>query len=181
MEEKRRLVLMNATRRLIEAKATDEDIASSLSELGLDAEEAGIIIRDVKNGLYPQEQKISQKAMAMASDSGSWKESLSNRIEEEKAKYVSAKTDANPPEKMPEDEFPKHFISKGMGEQFIPQLRTGRKEMVKEIIVESQIGRARQEKVPVKNPEGGEKIDKKKKTEEPQGTTENGKNPQGNY
>ncbi|HLC92745.1 MAG TPA: hypothetical protein VJH23_03485 [archaeon] len=145
MDEKRRAALLGATKKLLAAKASDADIIASLSELGVTEDDASLLIREIKEGQAPTLPKISPREIALGPDKSAWKESIDKRIEEEKLKHVSSKSQEAPQEKMPEDEFPKHFISKGNGEEFIPQLRRGGKEGIKEIIVESKIGSTKQE------------------------------------
>ena len=149
MDEKRRQAFLNATKKMMASNTSDADILSSLSELGVGEDDANMLIRDVKKQSSPAaETKISPREVAMASDGNAWKESIEKRIQEEKQRYISAKEDGTGERKMPEDEFPKHFISKGEGDQYIPQLKTGGREKIKEIIVESQIGKVEAKKTP---------------------------------
>ena len=167
MDEKRRSALLGAAKRLIEAGETDADITASLAELGVTEDEAALLMREVRGGAGAEtkpEIRISPREMAVSRESSAWKESIEQRIKEEKGRLLSeeAAESGRNGEKMPEDEFPKHFISKGEGDEFMPQLKTGGKEKIKEIVGESQIGK----------PGAGAAGKKARELEAPEGTPE---------
>ncbi len=137
MEEKRRAALLTATKKLVAGGAVEQDIMASLQELGATADEAGMLLNEVRKAVEPpvlpplQRKNTEEKEI--------WKESIEKRIQEGKSRYVSEKTSADAV-MVPEEEFPKHFIGKGTGEEYVPELKKGGRAATREIIVESKIG-----------------------------------------
>ncbi len=148
MDEKKKGAFLEATRKLIKSGTPEDNIITSLKELGLKEEEAVEILAKAKlaEAKSPEEKKTGfwgtkEEGMLTKSDKEDAAEEKSSQ-EQEKAKeeyrgksFIDNFLKKDAPEKKGEKEAkPK---KKG---GFIPKLRTGGRAGIKEIMVESPLG-----------------------------------------
>lgn len=155
MDEKKKSAVVAAAKKLIEKNAPEEDVLMGIEDLGISENEA----RKILDSLLPKPKKESAEPKR--------EESQKKELGEKEARGDKKTSEAASKEKTPEKAVNYEALSthaSGIfaavpktGEKkekaYIPKLRKGGKEKIKEIIVEPQIGKKTAQERPARGEE----------------------------
>src|SRR3989344_4754851 len=170
MDENRKQAFAKAIKKLLESHTSEEDIIISLKEMGLDKKEAIETLefakklptkKDEAKAQESGEQKINTKESSKKNFWGSEEDGMLDSAKKEKTLVKNEEAGTAFWKKILKEEGQKEEPKKGKS-NFIPELKKGGKERVKEIIVESPLDMKNKEEKTLEQTKKLERITGKK-------------------